>query len=163
MDSNVYHLDFPQDQLPEPQDIPEFARTRVQDLAGESAKGIEFSLEQVPGNGSFRIVITVPQRMQHIVQSMESQGLRPSHVEPEIPMADETSCTVPRAFQIHHLGTPVHPQTVSDNPSNMARLSIALMEHQDTLPPEAIDYHQWTTLDADENTGVLTIHWDPPA
>ena len=163
MDSNVYHLHFPENQLPEPQNVPEFARTQVQNLAGASTKDIEFSLEQTPHNNSFRIVITVPQRMQDIVQNIESQGLRPSHVEPEIPTADETSCTVPRAFQIHHLGAPLHPQTVSDNPSAMARLSLALMEHQDTLPPEAIDYHQWTTLDADEDTDVLTIHWEPAA
>ena len=162
MDSNVYEVHFQPQQLPEnPGDIQTFTRSYVLDLVGSDTKEtIDFSMEQAYVDNSFRLIITVPQRMEKEVRNIQSTGLLPTHTEPEVPTADDGSCTIPRAFQIRHFGSPVNAQYVPDNPSAMAAISTALMAHTDDLPPEAFDYLRWTDVSSDENTEILTVYWD---
>ena len=162
MESNVYQVHFQPQQLPEnPEDIQAFTRSYVLDLVGRNTKEtIDFSMEQAYVDNSFRLVITVPQRMENEVRNIESAGLLPTHTESEVPTADNGSCNIPRAFQIRHFGSPVDPEGVPDNPSAMAAISTALMANTDDLPPEAFDYLRWTNVSSDENTEILTVYWD---
>ena len=155
--ANVYHITPPANEVPE-DDIPSFVRAQVHDLIGYDTKGISFSAEQLHGEDSLRIVLTVPQRLEDVVNRIANAGLAPAHTEPEGVEWDEASCTVPRAFQVHHFGFPVSPQFLRDNPAAMAALAGELAENAPNIPHAAIDYIRWLGIESTEQD-VLTIRW----
>ena len=43
----------------------------------------------------------------------------------------------------------------------MMKIARALSESLPELPPEAVDFWNWTETESEEN-GTLTIHWENP-
>ena len=159
MNSNVYQIRFPLEQLPMSEEIPDFARNYVRDLIGDDTKGVSFSIELGGDDSFYKIVLTVPQRLHQVITKVEASGLVPTHEEPEAPSHDETSCTIPRALQVHCFGAPVDPLAARDTPSVLHMVMELIMEYSENPSPAALDYIGWTSMESDPDTDILTVHW----
>ena len=148
MVSNVYQIHFLDTQLPEgDSEKARFAREYVTNLVGaESAWEVVFFMQPSNLDPSCRITISVPRRMAEAVRRIEETGLQPVFQEPEAPYVDGNSCVVPGSFQVRHFGVTIDPADT-------------LVQHIPDLPEEARDFLNWTWIDADEETGAVTIHW----
>ena len=160
MEAHVYQLTIPKEHLPTDQrDIEDFCRDYVLNLIGWETRGIDFSAEEESHQGPIKIVITVPENRTEVLERMANAGQVSVHTEPARPEAHENYVVIPRAFQVRHLGDPVHPTSVCNNPTAMLAVSNALAEHADHLPGEAINCWMWSSPDSDDETQVLTIYW----
>ena len=160
MDAHVYHITIPSEHLPsDQQDIQDFCRDYVLNLIGWETRGIDFSGEEESHQGPVRIVITVPEDRTEVLERMAAAGQESAHTEPTRPEAYENRVVIPRAFQVRHLGDPIHPTSVCNNPTRMLAVSNALAEHTDHLPSEATNCWMWESAESDEETQVLTIYW----
>ena len=95
------------------------------------------------------------------MQRVEATGLRPVFQEPEGPRMGRNFCLLPGSFQIQHFGTTIDPREISNNPGRMMEIARALSESLTELPPEAVDFLNWTETETEEN-GTLTIYWENP-
>ena len=93
------------------------------------------------------------------MRRIEETGLQPVFREPEAPHVDGNSCVVPGSFQVRHFGVTIDPRSVSDHPQRQGIIADTLVQHIPDLPEEARDFLNWTWIDADEETGAVTIHW----
>ena len=130
MNSNVYHVHFLDHQLPEDdQDKAQFAREYAVKLTGASLDDITCFMQKHAGDPSYRLTISVPQRLADALRRVGESGLEPVFEEPEKPYVDGDSCIVPGSFQIRHFGVTIDPRAVSNHPerqSAMARIGRAL-------------------------------------
>jgi hypothetical protein len=159
MVSNVYQIHFLDTQLPEgDSEKARFARKYVTNLVGaESA--VTFFMQPSNLDPSCRITISVPRRMAEAVRRIEETGLQPVFREPEAPHVDGNSCVLPGSFQVRRFGVTIAPRSVSDHPQRQGIIADTLVQHIPDLPEEARDFLSWTRIDADEETGAVTIHW----
>ena len=161
MTSNVYHLRFDPKSLPrDAGELRLYARRFVNDLVGPDPKGVYYSFEQEGQN--YLLVITVPDHLTEILKLLEQADIPLSHTEPETPVVGINMIVIPRAFQIHHFGAPVHTSSISNNPELQFNVASALSEHIPTLPPNAANYLNWMETVVDPETNVLTIYWEDP-
>ena len=161
MTSNVYHVHFMDTQLPQDDSQKaRFAREYVERLTGmEPPEDITFFIQPNNHDPSCRITISVPQRMTEAVRRIEDTGLQPVFQEPEAAHVEGNSCVLPGSFQVLHFGTTIDPRSVSDNPQRQGIIADTLVQHLPDLPREARDFLNWTWMDADGETGTLTIYW----
>ena len=89
MNSNVYHVHFLDHQLPEDdQDKAQFAREYAVELTGASLDDITCFMQKHAGDPSYRLTISVPQRLADAISRVSESGLEPVFEEPEKPYVD---------------------------------------------------------------------------
>lgn len=160
MKSNVYHVHFLDHQLPEgDQDKMQFAREYAADLTGASLDDITCFLQKHTGDPSYRLTISVPQRLTDALRRVSESGLEPVFEEPEKPCVDGDSCIVPGSFQIRHFGVAIDPRAVSNHPERQSVMARVLAEQVPDLPDVAKDFLNWHYIEADEETGLIAIFW----
>ena len=160
MNSNVYHVHFLDHQLPAGEfDLVEFARDYAVELTGASIDDITCFIQRHTGDPSYRVTISVPQRLADAVRRVEDSGLRPVFEEPEKPYVDGDSCIIPGSFQIKHFGVTIDPRTVSNHPERQSIMAQVLSDHVPGLPDAAKDFLNWNYIEADEETGLIVIFW----
>ena len=136
-----------------------FAREYVTNLVGADS-AVTFFMQPSNLDPSCRITISVPRRMAEAVRRIEETGLQPVFREPEAPHVDGNSCVLPGSFQVRRFGVTIDPRSVSDHPQRQGIIADTLVQHIPDLPEEARDFLSWTRIDADEETGAVTIHWE---
>ena len=160
MNSNVYHVHFLDHQLPEDdQDKAQFAREYAVELTGASLDDITCFMQKHAGDPSYRLTISVPQRLADAIRRVGESGLEPVFEEPEMPYVDGDSCIVPGSFQIRHFGVTIDPRAVSNHPERQSAMARVLVEHVPDLPDVARDFLNWHYIEADEATGLIAIFW----
>ena len=160
MNSNVYHVHFLDHQLPEQDgDKAQFARDYAVELTGASLDDITCFIQKHTGDPSYRVTISVPQRLTDALKRVGQSGLEPVFEEPENPYVDGDSCIVPGSFQIRHFGGAVDPRTASNHPERQGIMAQVLTEHVPDLPDVAKDFLNWRCIESDEETGLIVIFW----
>ena len=160
MNSNVYHVHFLDHQLPEgDQDKAQFAREYAVELTGAGLDDITCFIQKHTGDPSYRLTISVPQRLADALERVRESGLEPVFEEPEKPYVDGNSCIVPGSFQIRHFGLTIDPRAVSNHPERQSTMARVLVEHVPDLPDVASDFLNWRYIEADEETGSIAIFW----
>ena len=160
MNSNVYHVHFLDHQLPESEeDKVQFARDYAVDLTGASLDDITCFIQKHTGDPSYRVTISVPQRLADALTRVGESGLEPVFEEPEHPYVDGDSCIVPGSFQIRHFGVNIDPRAVSNHPERQSTMATVLAEHVPDLPDVAKNFLNWRYIEADEETGLIVIFW----
>ena len=160
MNSNVYHVHFLDHQLPESEeDKVQFARDYAVELTGASPDDITCFIQKHTGDPSYRVTISVPQRLADSLKRVGEFGLEPVFEEPEKPYVDGDSCIVPGSFQVKHFGVNIDPIAVSDHPERQGVMASVLTEHVPDLPEVAKDFLNWRYIEADEETGLIAIFW----
>ena len=160
MNSNVYHVHFLDHQLPESEeDKVQFARDYAVELTGASLDDITCFIQKHTGDPSYRVTISVPQRLADSLTRVGEFGLEPVFVEPEHPYVDGDCCIVPGSFQIRHFGVNIDSRAVSNHPERQSIMAAVLAEHVPDLPEVAKDFLNWRYIEADEETGLVVIFW----
>ena len=160
MNSNVYHIHFLDHQMPagEP-DLVRFARDYAAELSGASLDDITCFIQQHTGDPSYRVTISVPQRLTDAIRRIADSGLEPVFEGPERPYVDGDSCIVPGSFQIRHFGATIDPRAVSNHPQRQSIMAEVLTEHVPDLPDIAKNFLNWNYIETDEETGLIVIFW----
>ncbi len=160
MNSNVYHVHFLDHQLPESEeDKVQFARDYTVELTGASLNDITCFIQKHTGDPSYRVTISVPQRLADSLTRVGEFGLEPVFEEPEHPYVDGDCCIVPGSFQIRHFGVNIDPRAVSNHPERQSIMAAVLAEYVPDLPEVAKDFLNWRYIEADEETGLIVIFW----
>lgn len=160
MNSNVYHVHFLDHQLPESEeDKVQFARDYAVELTGASLNDITCFIQKHTGDPSYRVTVSVPQRLADSLTRVGEFGIEPVFEEPEHPYVDGDSCIVPGSFQIRHFGANIDPRAVSNHPERQSIMAAVLAEHVPDLPEVAKDFLNWRYIEADGETGLIVIFW----
>ena len=160
MNNIVYRQHLSNSTLPEnPEDKATTARELAEAITG-STQGFMQYLQPHNQEDTCRLTIIVPQDDQEMNQRIQLKGITPLFEEPQGPrLVDHDSCVIPNSFQITNFGVNIDPATVANHPDRLSAIAAALLDTNMTLPEEAWNILNWTHIDADEETGIVTISW----
>ena len=162
-EANVYRFFLEEKDLPETdQGMMSLATNYARQLLDQEPLGLT-SFTQLSQQGELpRITIIVPSDRSDLDLILRNAGHLPAFTEPQQPYVENNSCTVPMFFQMKHFHTLINPQTIANHPDRLHRISQALKDAVPDLPDAAHDFLNWTSTASDEETYLLTIHWNEP-